>query len=165
MRSPRRLEPCVAPAVRQTMTTASPDSAMTHPATHVFETRRRSMRVPKRLVNTGNVASTSAPCIAEVVDCPMVNISGNAMNAANPENARSCRPRVSVGSGWRVASASGSARQPANTVRRMPTSSGSIWPAATLVNSGVPPQTTMSASATATGTQGSSANLRDSGRL
>ncbi len=70
---------------------------MTHPATHVFETRRRSMRVPKRLVNTGSVASTSAPCIAEVVDCPTVNISGNAMNAANPENARSCRPRVSAG--------------------------------------------------------------------
>ena len=73
------------------MTTASPASAMTQPAIHVLETRRRSMRVPNRLVNTGNVASTSAPCIAEVVDCPTVNISGNAMNAANPENASSCR--------------------------------------------------------------------------
>ena len=52
-------------------------------------------------MNTGKVARISAPCIAEVGALPKVNISGNAMNAANPEKARNSR-HAGIG-GQRVA--------------------------------------------------------------
>ena len=139
--APRELEPSAAPGCAPYDDHASPDEGdrrSRRPRSWRRGLARRGAEETRRTRQPGQARARRAS--PRSMDCPTVNMSGNAMKAAKPENASSCcrgvrRQRL------RISGRSGSARQPARR-RTRDTHQERVRSAAVAIleNGGVPPR-------------------------